>query len=536
MQRISSQYFLRQIWFLILQSSSFIFHRFKSKILRCIRWVLPNFNAAIALKVIDQSAVWIFFSAEFFMSFLNKELSLSIHRLLILNCELLHLDFVELALFGISVVFPRSELGDQLGGGLSCEYWWFSTKISLRISLWLVQLFFAKASLLMESFVVLFLVISWEIPDDLVFGWAPSFSWREPMLSLSRPISGCQITGFSTRNCRRGNFCHWTRRGWNWAHSRVTLHRRKIVRGQIFKLFVGLTTCRRGSFSKLAKHASWARVRSRVFAIRDCGRHVVDVEGAVCVHGIGRRCWVAQCHVCKLVMRFTPTTESLFLDTIWQGNVLCLSWASGRSWACKDNVKMRACLCWSALALEMCRCGLRIVYTRRRSLTVANLLWPITFQSKGKFKMTLRQCLATFVLAARCPGIPLAVVAPPRLPSLLSPSITSCKIARVVLMLLRFSLLLRIGETRTFTGICDCNSVSFLKRWGEFRTVGISAMCSTSTCLPLQNIKLPVSVPLLLAAMVRLIIGTQTPQAYISSMDHPIATWHSLYRSSLFYR
>ena len=29
---------------------------------------------------------------------------------------------------------------------------------------------------------------------------------------------------------------------------------------------------------------------------------------------------------------------------------------------CKEIVKMRACVFWCALALEMCRCGLRIVY------------------------------------------------------------------------------------------------------------------------------------------------------------------------------
>ena len=164
-------------------------------------------------------------------------------------------------------------------------------------------------------------------------------------------------------------------------------------------------------------------------------------------------------------MRFTPTTQSLFFWTPYDKEMSCANPEPVVPLEpCKEIVKMCACACWSSLALEMCRCGLRIVYTHCRSLTVANLLWPITFLSKGKFKMTLRQCLATFVLAARCPCFPLAVVAPPRLPSLLFPSNTSCKIARVVLLLLRFSLLLRIGETRTFTVICDCNSVSFLKR------------------------------------------------------------------------
>ena len=49
-------------------------------------------------------------SADCFPSFLNTESSLSIGRLLSLNCELLHLDSVE----GRSVVLHHAELGVQL--------------------------------------------------------------------------------------------------------------------------------------------------------------------------------------------------------------------------------------------------------------------------------------------------------------------------------------------------------------------------------------------------------------------------------------
>ena len=39
--------------------------------------------------------------------------------------------------------------------------------------------------------------------------------------------------------------------------------------------------CERNTFSKIAKHASYAGVRLWVIAIRDCGLRVVEVEGGV---------------------------------------------------------------------------------------------------------------------------------------------------------------------------------------------------------------------------------------------------------------
>ena len=39
--------------------------------------------------------------------------------------------------------------------------------------------FLVKVSLLIKSFVILLFVMSPEIPDDLIFGRVPSFSWRE---------------------------------------------------------------------------------------------------------------------------------------------------------------------------------------------------------------------------------------------------------------------------------------------------------------------------------------------------------------------
>ena len=62
----------------------------------------------------------------------------------------------------------------------------------LMIPLLLLHPFFAKALLMLKSFVVLFQKISSEVPEDLVCGRAPSFCWRESvsMLSLSRRISG----------------------------------------------------------------------------------------------------------------------------------------------------------------------------------------------------------------------------------------------------------------------------------------------------------------------------------------------------------
>ena len=44
--------------------------------------------------------------------------------------------------------------------------------------------------------------------------------------------------------------------------------------------------CRRGSVSRIAEHASYAGVRSRVTATRDIGLRVVDVESGVSVQNV----------------------------------------------------------------------------------------------------------------------------------------------------------------------------------------------------------------------------------------------------------
>ena len=67
--------------------------------------------------------------------------------------------------------------------------------------------------------------------------------------------------------------------------------------------------------------------------------------------------------MCKLVMRFTPTTQSVFFWTPFDKEMSCADPEPVVALEpCKEIVKMRACVCCGALALEMCRCGLRIVY------------------------------------------------------------------------------------------------------------------------------------------------------------------------------
>ena len=76
-------------------------------------------------------------------------------------------------------------------------------------------------------------------------------------------------------------------------------------------------------------------------------------------------------------MRFAPTTQPLFFSTQFDKEMSCADPEPVVALEpLKELVKMRACVCLCALALEMCRSGLRIVYTPPR---VANLLWAIPF-------------------------------------------------------------------------------------------------------------------------------------------------------------
>ena len=140
----------------------------------------PNIDSAI--EVIDETSIRIFFSSEF-TSFLTVEIFSIFNRLLLLNCELLHLDFAKLVLFDRGVKFHRSELGIQLRKRLRCNID-ASARRFLWESLLLLQLFLVKASLLMESFVILLFVISSDTPGN--FGLLSS---SVSMLFLSQPLS-----------------------------------------------------------------------------------------------------------------------------------------------------------------------------------------------------------------------------------------------------------------------------------------------------------------------------------------------------------
>ena len=70
----------------------------------------------------------------------------------------LHLNSVELDVFGWCVIFHCSELDVQLRRGLKYLYWCFSTETYLRNFLLLRQLFLVKTSSLMKSVVILLLV------------------------------------------------------------------------------------------------------------------------------------------------------------------------------------------------------------------------------------------------------------------------------------------------------------------------------------------------------------------------------------------
>lgn len=74
------------------------------------------------------------------------------------------------------------------------------------ITMLLQQLFLVKSSLRMKIFVTLLLVIlSSEVPDDLVFGQAPSFSWRESV-SVYLELSSRQLLSLNQKKMISSSF------------------------------------------------------------------------------------------------------------------------------------------------------------------------------------------------------------------------------------------------------------------------------------------------------------------------------------------
>ena len=88
--------------------------------------------------------------------------------------------------------------------------------------------------------------------------------------------------------------------------------------------------------------SSTAAVRWRVIAIRDCGPHVVDVEGVVCAHG------VLEMHDSP-TKAMNPNSTLLYLILI--------------------QIEIRA-VCCSAQVLETCRDEQRCVYTAETQINV----------------------------------------------------------------------------------------------------------------------------------------------------------------------
>ena len=124
--------------------------------------------------------------------------------------------------------------------------------------------------------------------------------------------------------------------------------------------------------------------------------------------------------------------------------------------------------------------------------------------------MTLQLCLAPFVLAPRCPSIPLAVVGPPpRQESLLARleeedlKREPCCCCNFAAAANRFS---RNSELQRDERLQSAVFLALLSRIQD----GVNfCILSTSTRISLQDVDLLVSVPLLLAVMVCMIIGTQ---------------------------
>ena len=162
--------------------------------------------------------------------------------------------------------------------------------------------------------------------------------------------------------------------------------------------------------------------------------------------------------------------------------------------------------------------------TAHHSTGTYHLWWPIHLSLVERI---MSQWLCDYVSRHLSWLQDLAVVAPPRLSSLLSsgtpPAILKgWRIKKGVLLVLRFWLLVRIGETRRCTGLrlrfCVflelSSGVQESSGWWEY------LLCS-------------VSVSLFSTARMFVIIGIQYILDFHFLDVHPIASWHSLHRSSL---
>ena len=205
--------------------------------------------------------------------------------------------------------------------------------------------------------------------------------------------------------------------------------------------------CRRNLFSKIVKHGSQAGVRWPVIVIRDSGLRVVDVSGV----------WVEKVSVkCMRVSRQLLSSR-------------------------KGNVSS-----WTTYWLHL-----------RRTLKDCHFDDRIS-QIEMKVEMTLRLCLASSFLSPRSPRIPLAVVVPPRFPSLLYPGTSSRRI--------RMSRCFKFqnaspaaaaanGRNSEAQRTSGYNFLCFSQCCSEYGMVWISALWSTSICTFFQNKTLLVSVP-----------------------------------------